>query len=572
MLTLQRVSYERSQKTTAMVMDYPALVVQARRYGMEPQALLDKYKALGINGVALYEDTIASLQQRGDVYMRKGTDLAADFPGQGVKTSDVYMRASPNALRLTQRYTIPTTEVTIGGQRWIDWPTDPSYLPAGPNTKLVNDLKAQGLVLAYRPYTDEAVPVSKVGTDWPDVPYIIFTGDEVIGARTPELLTQVDQSLGSRLPAIIEGNIQKGLDELVQTHGGARLFTVAPSWQNALKPDQIASKYNLAARERGQRLLYFRPYPTINETVDLLTQTTSLLKNSGVTVTAPRIQFYNPSSLLQALSVIGPVVALVLLALSFPLRRLGLVLAGLTLLLAFGLNGFHPFEGAALVAAVTFPALGLVLRRGKLTDWFLATGLSLIGVFFVSALGATHNSTLGLQPFKGVGLTLLLPLLLVAASFLPRQDFRKTVADVYNAPIKFGDILIMGLGLGLLMMVYERRGNATGGSTSDFEVSLRQHVQDTMVRPRFKEMGAHPLGILGLSGALPGYFGALMLLGGVMGQASILNTFSHFHTPFLISATRCFIGLGIGLLGGLILTYLVRAVIKLWRGYGAAQA
>jgi len=56
--------------------------------------------------------------------------------------------------------------------------------------------------------------------------------------------------------------------------------------------------------------------------------------------------------------------------------------------------------------------------------------------------------------------------------------------------------------------------------------------------------------ILGLSGKLPGYFSGLMLLGGTMGQASILNTFSHFHTPFLISATRCFLGLGLGLLIG----------------------
>ena len=61
-LTLQRVAYEQAQKTTALVMDYPALVTQARRYGLEPQALLDKYKALGVNGVALYEDTIASLE------------------------------------------------------------------------------------------------------------------------------------------------------------------------------------------------------------------------------------------------------------------------------------------------------------------------------------------------------------------------------------------------------------------------------------------------------------------------------------------------------------------------------
>ncbi|WP_240738193.1 DUF5693 family protein [Deinococcus fonticola] len=573
-LTLQRVAYEQAQKTTALVMDYPALVTQARRYGLEPQALLNRYRALGVNGVALYEDTIASLEQRGDLYLKNGADLAADFPRQNVKTNAVYMRTSDPAVAqaLTGRYTIPTREVTIGGEKWTEWPSDPRYLPAGPNKALVGDLKKQGLVLVYRPYNDEAVPVNKVGSDWPDVPYIAFTGDEVIGARTPELLAQVDKAMGQRKPAIIEGNIQKGLEELVVSHGGVRLFALSPSWQNTLNPLDVASKFNLAARERGQRLLYLRPYPTINETEAMLTRTAGLLKKSGVQVTSPVVQAYRPSGTLRLLSVLGPLAALLMLGLNFPLRRLGLIAAGLTLLLCFGLNSFHPFEGGALVAAVTFPALGLVLRRSRVTDWFLATGLSLLGVVFVSALGASTSSTLGLEPFRGVGLTLLLPLALVAASFLPRQDIRKTLGDLYASPIRLGEIAVMGLGLLLLMTVFERRGNATGGSVSDFEASLRREVQDSIVRPRFKEVGAHPLAILGLSRRLPGYFSTLMLLAGVMGQASILNTFSHFHTPFLISAARCFIGLGLGLVLGLLLVKAVEVGMKLWVSYGQTPA
>lgn len=572
LLVAQRVQFEQAQKSAAMVMDYPALVTQARRYGFTPQALLDRYKALGVNGVAVYEDTIASLEQRGDVYMKNGSDLAADYPNQGVKTNAVYMRAANPAVAegLRRRYTIPTRDVKIGGRPWIEWPSDPRYLPAGPDTALITNLKKQGLVLVYRPYYDAAIPTNQVGKDWPDVPFIAFTGDEVIGARTPEMLEQVNRALGQRLPAIIEGNIQKGLDTLVLSHGGVRLFALSPSWQNTLDPLDVASKYGLAGRERGLRLMYLRPYPTVNETEDMLRRSRDLLGRAGVQITSPVVQFYTPSALLQALSMVGPLAALLLLALSFPLRRLGLILAGVTVLLAFGLNGLQPFQGAALVAAVTFPALGLILRRSRVTDWFLATGLSLTGVVFLSALGATHDSTLGLQPFRGVGLTLLLPLLMVAASFLPRQDIRKTVGDIYSAPIRLGDVAVMALGLVLLATVYERRGNATGGSVSEFEASLRRDVQDSIIRPRFKEIGAHPLALLGLSGKLPGYFSALLILGGVMGQASILNTFSHFHTPFLISAARVFIGLGLGLLFGLLITQAVTFTVRLWHTYGQA--
>ncbi|GHF41226.1 hypothetical protein HNQ07_001503 [Deinococcus metalli] len=565
-LAVQRVQYEQAQKTTALVMDYPALVTQARRYGLEPQALLDKYKALGVNGVALYEDTIASLEQRGEVYLKNGSDLAADFPNQGVKTNAVYMRAATPQIAeaLRARYTIPTRDVTVDGKTWVEWPSDPRYLPAGPDTQRVAELKAQGLVLVYRPYQDEAVPIQKVGADWPDVPFIAFTGDEVIGARTPDLLSQVDKAIGTRMPAIIEGNIQKGLEDLVITHGGARLFALAPSWQNQLDPLDVASKYNLAGRERGMRLMYLRPYPTIGETETMLTRASELLKKSGVTVGTPTVQFFTPSPLLKALSMIGPLAALLLLGLSFPLARLGMIAAGVTAVLAFGLNTLHPFESAALVAAVTFPALGLILRRARVTDWFIATGLSLVGVLFVSALGASRESTLGLEPFRGVGLTLLLPLTLVALSFLPRQDIRKTLGDIYAAPIRLGDVAVMALGFVLLATVYERRGNATGGSVSDFEASLRRDVQDSIIRPRFKEVFAHPLGLLGLTGTLPGYFSGLLILAGVVGQSSILNTFSHFHTPLLVSAARCFIGLGLGLALGVVLTALLRFVLRAW--------
>ncbi|GAA5513563.1 hypothetical protein Dcar01_02304 [Deinococcus carri] len=574
MLAWQRVQYEQAQKTVALVMDYPAMAVQAQRVGLTPQALLDRYKALGVNGVAVYEDVIGNLVQRGDLYERRGADLAAENPGQGVNPQWVYLRAltpqGAQALRtLPGRYTIPTRTATVAGQTWLAWPTDPDFLPAGPNTALINDLKAQGLVLVYRPYDDEAV--REPGADWPNVPFVAFTGDEVIGARTPERLEKIDQRLGQRLPALIEGSDQRGLDTLVETHGGARMFALNPSWQNRIGPVDTASKYGLAARERSQRLLYLRPFPTVYETEAFLKRTSDLLGHSGVKVGQPVITPFAPNDTLRWLSLLGPLAALVLLGLSYPLPRLGLTVALLAGLAALGLNGFKPFEGFALIAAITFPALGLVLRRSRVTDWFLATGLSLIGVLFVSALGANRDSVLGLEPFRGVGLTLLVPLLFVGLSFLPRQDIRQTARDIYNAPLRLGDIAVMGLGLAVFALVFLRRGNATGLGVSDTEAQVRQQLQDSIIRPRFKEVAGHPLALLGLSGVLPGYFSLLLLLGGVVGQASILNTFSHFHTPLLISAARVFIGLGVGLLLGLIAIPVVQFLLRFWNTHGTRR-
>lgn len=569
LLAVGRVNHERGEKTAALVMDYPAVAAQARRFGLEPQALMDRYQKLGVNGVAVYEDVIGNLVQRGEVYLRSGADLKADFPDANVSPQNVYLRSlKPGVAEgLPARFTIPTRQVSVGGLNWTEWPTDPTFLPTGPNAALISELKGKGYTVVYRPYADDAL--REPGADWPDVPFIAFNGEEVIGARTPELLEKINGRMGDRIPALIEATPQRGLDTLIATHGAARTFSVNPAWQNRLDPITLASKYNLAARERSMRLLYLRPYPTINETEALLTRTTELLGRSGVKITEPVIRPFTENTVLRALSLIGPVAALLLLGLSFPLVRLGLLVAAASGALALGLNRFDPFAGGALIAAVTFPALGLVLRRARVTDWFIATGLSLCGVLFVSALGANRDSVLGLEPFRGVGLTLALPLLLVALSFLPRQDLRQTARDIYNAPIKLGDVVVMGAALAVFALVFLRRGNATGASVSDTEARIRQDLQDSLVRPRFKEMAGHPLGIVGLSGALPGYFGAMLILGGVVGQSSILNTFSHFHTPLLISATRCFLGLGVGLIAGLIGIWLVRTALRLWHTYGA---
>jgi hypothetical protein len=576
-LAYQRVTFEQSKKTTSYVMDYPNLVSQAQRYGLDPQALLDRYKALGLNGVAVYEDTIGSLQQRGEVYYEDGSDLAVQFPGQGAQPQKSYLRSlKPGvAESLPARYTIPTRLVQIGGNQWVEWATDPRFLPAGPNTALINDLKAQGMTLVYRPYGDDAV--REPGADWPDVPFISFPSTEVIGARSPELLEKINERMGKRIPALIEATPQRGLDELVARHGAARLFSISAAWQNLLSPEETASKFALAARERGHRLLYLRTFPTIGETEAFLKRTTELLGRAGVKLANPTITRYNPNLLLQILSAVGPIAALLLLGLSYPLVRLGLLFSTLTALLAFGLNslgpdGFKPLEGLALIAAVTFPSLGLVLRRRRVSDWFLATGLSLAGALFVSALGANGNSMLGLEPFRGVGLTLVLPLVLVGASFLPRQDLRKTAADIYNSPIKLGDIVVMGLGIAVFALVFLRRGNTSSVGVSDAEKEVRQNLQDSIIRPRFKELAGHPLALLGLSGVLPGYFSTFVLLGGVIGQASLLNTFSHFHTPLLISAARCFIGLGVGLVAGYVVIWAVQQAIRLWSSYGTRRA
>ena len=568
-LAAGRVRFEGAQKTVSVVMDYSALTAQANLNGLAPLDLLARFRTLGVNGVSVFEDTIATLENRAAIFKEQGTVLAMRFPGENVNPLLTYMRdlrGGSEVARLAGRYSIPTRTQVIGGQTWTVWPTDPSFLPAGPNVALISALKAQGYVTVYRPYDN--LSVKSPGSDWPDVPFLAFTDNQVIGARDPALLSQIRARLGRRVPAIIEFTPQKGMDELIVGRPAVRLFSISGAWQDLLTPPEVSSKFVLAARERSHKLLYVRPFRTIAETESFLKSLKTGLDKWGIAIGTPVAAAYEPSTVLRWLCVVGPLAALLLIALSYPLVRLGLTVAALGLLVSLGLNGTQLFSGFALVSAISFPALGLVTRRERVSDWFVATGFSLVGVLFVSALGASRDSMLGLDPFRGVGLTLLAPIGLVALSFLPRQDIRKTVSQIYATPLKLGDVIIMVLGTAAFALVFLRRGNTSAVGVSDAEAKVRQGLQDSIIRPRFKELLGHPLLLLGLSGILPGYFTLLLLLGGVVGQASILNTFSHFHTPLLISFQRAFIGLGAGLLLGYATVYAVRLVLRLWQGRG----
>lgn len=546
LLGWSRARYEQASRTVAIVMDYPALLVHARTLGLELPNLLARYQALGVNGIAVYEDTVYNRVTRGELVARSGADLFAQFPNAGFDPAQFYLRSlRPGAAQaIAARYTYRTRTVTQGNQRWIGFPLDITGLPAGPNDNLIKSLQDQGFQVVYRPY--DAPAARDVATDWPNVPFIAFNGLQVVGADRPERLKLVQERLGARVPAIIEMNPQKGLSTLIENRRAIRLFAIRPEWQDLLQPDEVASKFVLAARERSHRLLYVRPFPTEADTQDFLTRVKAGLDRANIAIGTPSSATYQPSTALRFLCLIGPLLALALLALSYPLTRLGALVALGTLGLVAVVNLGSPLGAGALLAAVVFPALGFVLRRDKPTDWLIATGFSLMGVAFVGALGADRFSMLGLDPFRGVSLTLIVPLGLFALSLLPRQDIRKTVGDLYHYPMRLGDAVIILVALAAIALIVLRRGNTPAVGVSDAETRVRALLQDNLIRPRFKEIVGHPLAILGLSGKLPPYFAYLLLLGGVVAQASILNTFSHFHTPLLISLQRAVNGIAIG--------------------------
>ncbi len=196
--------------------------------------------------------------------------------------------------------------------------------------------------------------------------------------------------------------------------------------------------------------------------------------------------------------------------------------------------------------------------------WLRALGYALMGAVFLTALGSRPESLLGLAPFKGVSLTLLLPPLLVAYSFL-EKDLKAMLLRLWNHPVRLGEAFLVAVGLGLLALALLRRGNEAP-IVPEWELKLRSLLQEAMVRPRFKEVFGHALFPLALLLPWPRWAQNALLFLAALGVASILNTFSHFHTPFLISLFRTLNGALLGLALGLIGVILVRRLWRWWWG------
>ena len=125
----------------------------------------------------------------------------------------------------------------------------------------------------------------------------------------------------------------------------------------------------------------------------------------------------------------------------------------------------------------------------------------------------------------------------------------------------------------VLTLVVIRRGNFPILAASEAELALRSALNELFVRPRFKELVGHPLALLALlNPRWPAWATGPLIVAGVIAQASILNSFSHYHTPVLISLQRTLIALVIGVVVGLVLVPLARLVVFALRSWLQADA
>ena len=473
----------------------------------------------------------------------------------------------------------------------------------------------------YRACTPDDVHAAFSRMDGIAVSAIVFSGPETLGAPKA-LLATIDEMNARHLPlGLIEGVTQlqfykqQGMDEIAEGVGYdhvARLYSIPRDELKKLKIDAAVERWVTTDEERNIRIDLLRIYEEAAPNMTLLetnlkyfADTRAALESHGFKIgRAGLFASYEPSHILRALVIMGVAAAGVLyLALIIPAlnrrkRAVLLFFAGAALIMVLPIlmgAGSKVRIVAALASANLFPTLAIValldLLRGRrfpkdAPTWrILVAGLLLLGITSaLSLIGAAYLSgaltdtryLLEFDIFRGIKLTFVLPMILVAVAFMQRFDIFDgqfdasagvlgQLREIMGTPVRIGSLLGGLVLIGALVVLVLRSGHTSGMPVPGIELKMRAALEQLFyARPRTKEfMIGHPAFLLALYGAARRWktwiiFG--LVLAATIGQGSMVETFAHMRTPIEMSLVR---GVGGIFLGGAIGAVLV-ALVAAW--------
>lgn len=405
----------------------------------------------------------------------------------------------------------------------------------------------------------------------PKLNVVTWDVEPVWAAANPELLILSGRGEFSRAElqdftgrlALVEfhapgtAQMEDAVGRMVRLHG------ISAGEMEVLPAERILTRYLRAVRERNIRVLYVRPFiegeRAWARSLDLLARLQQRLEDEGYSLgQAQPFAPWSPSLFWTILVSAGIWAAAVLYGQEiFPGQARPVLAAGflgwlLTAVSVWRWPVLAP-QGAALLAAVIFPCLALRYagRSQSLRGYWLAAGISLLGALLIVGTLTGTKYLLKIEEFRGVKLMHVLPLFLVVFTLV--RPLRAWLNK--DVPVKY----LAGAGLvAMLGVLYVLRTGNFGLPVPAWEIKVREGLEQLLLtRPRTKEfLVGHPALFLALRSQHPARSWWLPVA--VVGQVSLINTFTHIHSPLSISLLRT----AYGLLFGYCFGWLFRIVLK----------
>ena len=504
-------------------------------------------------------------------------ELAADYSAEVINTADYDFLYFPN------------------------WHEQLEDLNLGYNEAQVKKARDSGLKLAYRSNNKlNAFSALKSNLELLKPEVLIFDGEEITGF--PDKIEQTAALM--RENNLIFGNVeafiaaQDGADKLAKLNNYQLLRTHSMQQDEVEQADdgEIISRYLLSVRERNVKLLYHKPYlkgsQLAERNLELISKLSSELEAEGFQLGSSQTAAYFSNNSWHILAVLLGVTAAGILLLNYFTAFRYSQLMNIFFILSAAAGSFLLYTGreillrqiTALGSAVIFPSLAVIIfllekERGAedlegglslsfvFSNFTAAVITALIGGVFVSAALNSSEFIFKINDFRGVKVAFLLPLIIISLYYLFRpgtKDLRQEIPRLLESVIKVKHIILAG-GLALIAVIYiGRTGNFPLLPVPAWEITVRSLLEKLLyVRPRFKEfLIGHPFFIFSLYLSAQKrrelYFYPILMLASV-GVITTVNTFSHLHTPFLVSLLRTFHSYWLSFAAALVLILLYKS-------------
>ena len=585
---LPRIRLEHENNNVSILADYREIATLARNSGLDVDEAIAILMKNGITGMMVSELTGDNIDKGvGQAEMKTHKDSERGTEGTIVSITPYSEHKELLNKWLRLRFAIS------GDKTGPVFLTIPSNMLK--NSGMLPDIdgleaaKRSGLHVFYRPapspghLSDRAAVLLRVVHA--KYPVSVFTpsGEYVSGYPDVSKLAGVAKEFGIPV-AIVEFSRQVGESQL-NAQASPYLLTLHSVTNEEMTSRRISRKalrerLLRAALERSVRLLLLRTAPpnTSDFKFDDFAEEVRLLgeelKAHGFNLAWPETVFARRNLHINIVTALAMSAVLALCVWSYLVRmgmpsdkKIAVLFSVGSVLLAvcvWKLSSVARLAGALTAPMIAVEATLIALDSGKKRGVFQAFVFVVVGGLALASFFSTTRYMLRLAAFSGVRLTLVLPPVLVLLHDLKRRIHHESLIEIMNRPPLWGElILIMILLAGVVLMIL-RSGNTQG--ISNIEVNIRETLERLLIaRPRNKEVFVGYPSVLVLlylvKHKMFAHYREVFRIGAAIGFSSVINSFSHFHTPLMLILLREFNGLWTGLIVGVIAVLLVKFVI-----------
>ncbi|KMY52474.1 hypothetical protein AC625_22320 [Peribacillus loiseleuriae] len=390
---------------------------------------------------------------------------------------------------------------------------------------------------------------------------VLFSGSDVIGSPKPQEIKKWAKQLNDAGLSFyaIEFSDQKGMQTIAKEtdYSIIRLHSLNIDKKTFHEKVDRATR---AVKERNIRALFLHldngsSKESLKSATKYISQVKKEMPSLFVAGEAKPFDDISVSKWLVAVVLLSGVIFTALAAMEIMNKKIGALAAifmGLVAVFYLLTSKLVFLQVFALIIAVITPIFAVLFKRersgfkGITIHYLQAVAISIIGIIIVLGLLNGNEFLTKMEVFKGVKLVYIVPILFVTV-----YAFWGQILTILKSQVKYWHIALILVIAAVGYYYIGRTGNS--GSVSELELTIRQKLEEAFyVRPRTKEfLIGFPFYMLALYVmSFNKKWGKFILIPGVIGFLSIMNTFTHLHIPLYISTLRTFYSIVLGFIVG----------------------